>query len=47
MLFVLWEIASYKANNAPRGSALARFEDVADATALGARVSQAKLFVLL
>ena len=38
---------SYEITNAPRGCALARKEDVANATALGARVSQAKLFVLL
>ena len=37
---------SYEITNAPRGCALARKEDVANATALGARVSQAKLFVL-
>ena len=40
------EYLSYEIKKLREGCALARKEDVANATALGARVSQAKLFVL-
>ena len=40
------EYLSYEIKTLRYGCALARKEDVANATVLGARVSQAKLFVL-